>query len=211
MLAESRMADLRASAATLDPVGDARPGRTRRPGSSYADSGRCGPTAHRPGRLGRRRPRRCGSAPCIARLAGRRRRRTMPAMTATTDRLPFTGDDAADRLLVTRPARAADRLRARPAGHRPEGVQRPARARSAGSATSMPRGSRRPTPRSSTPSSASRRRCIASRAPWPARSSSWRAAIATDYGNDAAPDLDGGDRRPRPQAPPARPCPASAR
>jgi len=32
-----------------------------------------------------------------------RKRRTMQPMTATTDRLPFTGDDAADRLLVSDP------------------------------------------------------------------------------------------------------------
>ena len=129
----------------------------------------------------------------------------MGAMTATIDRLPFTGDDDADRAARHGPARAAHRLRARPAGHRPEGLLRAARA------AAPARPSRRRQARRDRSGRARRRvprrhrRSIASRAPWPARCSAggrdrerlWERRI---------PDLDGGDGRPRPQAAPARPA-----
>ena len=47
--------------------------------------------------------------------------RRPPAMTAT---LPFTGNEIGRRAPLRGPARAADRLRARPAGDRPEGLLR---------------------------------------------------------------------------------------
>ena len=81
---------------------------------------------------------------------------------------PFTGNDEADRLLVERAARAADRLRARPAGAAPEGVLRAARAEAPDRRRSTPRRSRRWTRRSSTRPSGRRRRCTDFPATWPA-------------------------------------------
>ena len=64
--------------------------------------------------------------------------------------------------------RAADRLRARPAGARAEGVLRAATCCASASATSIRRASPRRRPRSSTRSSGSGRPSTASPAPWPA-------------------------------------------
>ena len=122
-----------------------------------------------------------------------RRPATMPAMATTTDRLPFTGDDEADRLLVERAARPAHRLRARPAGDGPEGVQRARSSSSAGSATSMPRGSRRRDPASL--DAVFRERPALHRFPgsMAGKVQALCAAIAERLRRRRRPDLDGGD------------------
>ena len=105
-------------------------------------------------------------------------------MPATIDKLPFTGDDDADRLLVSEPLAlligfALDqqvtcrrRSAARPSSN-------------AGSATSMLRGSRPPTP--ATLDAVFRERPALHRFPgsMAGKVQQLAAAIASDYGNDA--------------------------
>ena len=85
-------------------------------------------------------PRRCAKhedgIPVSARgaISGRRvlaERRRSSRINGVSDRLHFTGNDEADRLLVRRADGAADRLRARPAGARPDRVHGPAEAEAA--------------------------------------------------------------------------------
>ena len=87
---------------------------------------------------------------------------------------------------VRGPARAAHRLRARPAGDRPEGILRTLGAAAPARPPRRPAHRRRPTPPSSTASSASGRRSTASRARWPARSPRCARAIVERYDGDAS-------------------------
>ena len=140
--AQDRIAELRASA--MSGPRRCRATRARFAWDRHADPRCRRPPADRPGRLGGRRRAPCGSAPCTSR--SRPVPRTMAGMTATTDRLPVHRRRRGRPPARQPTAGPADRLRARPAGDRPEGVQRPARAAAPASATWTRRGSPRPTP-----------------------------------------------------------------
>ena len=86
------------------------------------------------------------------------------------DHLPFTGDPDADAPDRDRPARAADRLRARPAGHRAEGVLGSARDATPRSVPLDAAAIAAMDPEALDDASGRRPRCTGSRATWPAAS-----------------------------------------
>ena len=136
--------------------------------------------------------------------------RAMPRR--STDRLPFTGDDEADRLLVAEPLALLIGFALDQQVTRPEGVlagrssckRRIGQLDAARIAAMDPEPLDDGVPRR-------RRPCTASRASWPARSQALCAAIAERYGGDAGRVWTRGDGRRGPAGAAARRCPGSGR
>ena len=193
--------------AGVEPVdpGQERRQRLARAGRSLHEHVRAARDHGPGGKLRRRRPgeralepgARCGGEACECvhssqgNPAGAASSRLGPARlgsrsVATTTADPLHRRSRGGRVPRREPARADDRLRARPAGHRAEGVLLPARARAAARRARRGSRSRRWIRTSSRRCSARSPRSTASPPTWRGATQEFCAAIASEYGGDAA-------------------------